>query len=398
LIDNENITPEKIVVATGAQRELDAINLFDPACPVEFIITVEALKEGWDCSFAYILCSVANISSATDIEQLLGRILRMPYAKTRTNAALNCAYTHVSSPRFGEGARALTDTLVQKMGFEPDEASTSLQLRLPGFDDFGSTNGDLFNRTPVLLETVDTEPDLTGLAPDVAERVQVEKRQDGTFTVTVKGEISDELEKRLVAATTPDRNDSFRASVDRHRIMHGRSIAPVARGEKFAAPVENAGGSLSAKAVDVANRKAPKGDGTSYDSRKIAKMARVYEIRSSEGIGKTEGEFRIWPSRSLGDGKVLGTRFPTDEVEALDHLGYGLIPGDSLPLILPAYSRSSEGVLQPIRMVKRLGCGCTLRADESPAGRALRVPGDLHHLLSFHTHQNLTDTMAATAR
>jgi type III restriction enzyme len=34
LIDNENISPEKIAVATGAQRELDAINLFDPACPV----------------------------------------------------------------------------------------------------------------------------------------------------------------------------------------------------------------------------------------------------------------------------------------------------------------------------------------------------------------------------
>jgi len=236
LIENENIAPEKIAVATGGQRELDAINLFDPACPVEFIITVEALKEGWDCSFAYVLCSVANISSATDIEQLLGRILRMPYAQTRTNAALNCAYTHVSSPRFGEGARALTDTLVQKMGFEPDEAAASLQQRLPGFEDFGSTNGDLFNRAPVLLETVDNEPDLTGLAPDVAERVQVEKRQDGTFTVTVKGEIPDELEKRLVAATTPDRSDSLRASVDRHRIMHCKSIAPVARGEKFAVP------------------------------------------------------------------------------------------------------------------------------------------------------------------
>jgi hypothetical protein len=52
--------------------------------------------------------------------------------------------------------------------------------------------------------------------------------------VTVKGEISDELEKRLVAATTPDRSNSLRASVDRHRVMHCKSIAPVARGEKFA--------------------------------------------------------------------------------------------------------------------------------------------------------------------
>jgi type III restriction enzyme len=47
---------------------------------------------------------VANIGSATDIEQLLGRVLRMPYAQNRANEALNRAYTHVSSPRFGEGA------------------------------------------------------------------------------------------------------------------------------------------------------------------------------------------------------------------------------------------------------------------------------------------------------
>lgn len=54
LIENENIRTERIAVATGEQRELDAINLFDPACPIEFIITVEALKEGWDGSFAYV--------------------------------------------------------------------------------------------------------------------------------------------------------------------------------------------------------------------------------------------------------------------------------------------------------------------------------------------------------
>ena len=105
LIDNENIDEGRIAIATGEQRELDTLNLFDPACPVDFIITVEALKEGWDCSFAYVLCSVANIGSATDIEQLLGRVLRMPYAESRPNQALNRAYAHVSSTRFGEGAR-----------------------------------------------------------------------------------------------------------------------------------------------------------------------------------------------------------------------------------------------------------------------------------------------------
>lgn len=235
LIENENIPPEKIAIATGAQRELDTLNLFDPACPVDFIITVEALKEGWDCSFAYVLCSVANIGSATDIEQLLGRVLRMPYAQKRPSDALNRAYTHITSQRFGEGARALTDTLVQKMGFEPDEAAAIVEQRqstLPGF----GVNADLFSRAPVLLETVDTAPDLTGLAPEVAERVQVETQPDGTLALTVKGEIPEELEQRILAAVPTERREALRASVHRHRITHRNSVAPVERGEKFAVP------------------------------------------------------------------------------------------------------------------------------------------------------------------
>lgn len=235
LIDNENISADRIAVATGEQRELDSINLFDRQCPVDFIITVEALKEGWDCSFAYVLCSVSNIGSATDIEQLLGRVLRMPYAQTRSQPALNRAYAHVSSPRFGEGAKALTDTLIDKMGFQPDEAAQAVENRqatLPGI----GTNPDLFNRVPVLLETLDTVPDLSGLAPEVAERVTVETRDDGTVTVTVQGEIPAELEQRLVASMTPDRQERVRAAVQRHRVTHLNSIAPAERGEKFAVP------------------------------------------------------------------------------------------------------------------------------------------------------------------
>ena len=48
-------------------------------CDVRFIITINALKEGWDCPFAYILASLADKSSAVDVEQILGRVLRQPY-------------------------------------------------------------------------------------------------------------------------------------------------------------------------------------------------------------------------------------------------------------------------------------------------------------------------------
>ena len=117
LIETENIPEDKIAVATGDQRELDAIDLFDPKTKIEYVITVEALKEGWDCSFAYIFCSVSKIKSATAVEQLLGRVLRIPYAKRRAHPELNKAYAHIAEPVFTEAAKALVDRLVD-MGFD----------------------------------------------------------------------------------------------------------------------------------------------------------------------------------------------------------------------------------------------------------------------------------------
>jgi type III restriction enzyme len=49
LVEQEKIPREKIAVVTGEQKELDGINLFAPDCKIDFVITVEALKEGWDC-------------------------------------------------------------------------------------------------------------------------------------------------------------------------------------------------------------------------------------------------------------------------------------------------------------------------------------------------------------
>ena len=112
LVNEQKIDEEKIAIVTGSQRELDDLNLFDPSCPIEYIITIEALKEGWDCSFAYVFCSVKQVSSSKDAEQLLGRVLRMPYAKRRVIEDLNRAYAHLASSRFSQAAQELTDSLI----------------------------------------------------------------------------------------------------------------------------------------------------------------------------------------------------------------------------------------------------------------------------------------------
>ena len=126
LLEQQKIPREKIAVVTGDQKELDGINLFAPDCPIDFVITVEALKEGWDCSFAYVFCSAATVNSKKDVEQILGRVLRMPYAKRRKEADLNRAYAHVSRASWPNAIKQLHDRLVD-MGFEDSEADAFIE-------------------------------------------------------------------------------------------------------------------------------------------------------------------------------------------------------------------------------------------------------------------------------
>ncbi len=120
LVKDNRIPEDQIKKATGEEYELDG-DLLAEDCSVRYIITKQALREGWDCSFAYVLCSVAEMSSATAVEQILGRVLRLPNVVKKENHELNYAYAYVSSLKFGETAKALQDALVHN-GFERQEA------------------------------------------------------------------------------------------------------------------------------------------------------------------------------------------------------------------------------------------------------------------------------------
>ncbi len=97
------------------------MDLFDRECCIRFIITQQALREGWDCSFAYVLCSVAEQKSARSVEQLLGRVLRLPRAKRKQREELNRAYAFATTTSFQNAANTLRDGLVNN-GFERVEA------------------------------------------------------------------------------------------------------------------------------------------------------------------------------------------------------------------------------------------------------------------------------------
>ena len=70
------------------------------------------------------MCSLAEQTSATAVEQILGRILRMPKAKLKQRTALNQAYAFVASANFNETARQLKDGLVEGAGFNRAEVNS----------------------------------------------------------------------------------------------------------------------------------------------------------------------------------------------------------------------------------------------------------------------------------
>lgn len=99
LVEN-GIPAEEIAIKTAEINEIKDKDLMSSDCKIKYIITVNALKEGWDCPFAYILATLANKTSTVDVEQILGRVLRLPYTKQSTSKFLNLSYVLTSSNDF----------------------------------------------------------------------------------------------------------------------------------------------------------------------------------------------------------------------------------------------------------------------------------------------------------
>ncbi len=113
LISELKIPDICIAIKTGRQDDIDGVDLFSPLCAIKYIITRDAIKEGWDCSFAYVLASIFNVGSAISVEQLIGRILRLPNAKIKNRSELNESYVFTSAERFQRAADAVINGMVE---------------------------------------------------------------------------------------------------------------------------------------------------------------------------------------------------------------------------------------------------------------------------------------------
>lgn len=241
LITNHGIPASEIVVATGDEKGLEQIDadfklgIADPACPVKFVITQKALAEGWDCPFAYILVSMASLSSATAVEQLLGRVLRQPGASHRHARALNQSYAFVVSRNFSDTAGALRDRLVAGAGFDRRDVAefvTAAKVEQARLDLEGHAGRVVVRPVAIILSE---KPDLKGVPKQVRDKVSWDGKLN---TLTISSPLTEDETEALKA--TVSSATAVAAIVEAAEISRTTAIeffqTPAELGERFRVP------------------------------------------------------------------------------------------------------------------------------------------------------------------
>ena len=229
LVEQLKVPAEQVAIHYGKiKNELpDNEVMRTKASPVRHVITVDALREGWDCPFAYVLCSVANLSAKGAVEQLLGRVLRMPYAKERGIEGLNRAYCYATGGTLQAAAGQLEEAIVES-GFTRFEAKHAVRVRDDGGP--GLWNQDAEPVSVVVQGSVDR----SAVPKDERDYLTVAEGASGT-ELRWTGPAMSGATAEVLSAALPD--EAGKKQVDRLRRMSaGEDATPAAMGEPLRLP------------------------------------------------------------------------------------------------------------------------------------------------------------------
>jgi len=202
------ILAEEIAIKTSNINEIRNINLLSRDCKIRYIITVNALKEGWDCPFAYILATLANKTSHVDVEQIVGRVLRQPHAKKHGFPLLNNSYVLTCSNSFWDtldniiaglnragfskqDVRVGTEDPVAEQAVMPETPHAQIELgeQAPASEEF--LDVDFGQLREMLQENSKDEPSV--VPPSVEEMIWQAQRQSEEYEIAVKESVASGL-------------------------------------------------------------------------------------------------------------------------------------------------------------------------------------------------------------
>lgn len=155
-------TEAQIAIKTSDKDDLKSpenIDLLNPACEIRAIITKQALQEGWDCPFAYVLCALAAGKEVRSMTQLMGRILRLPHVAKTGRDALDACYVLCHDARTGEVIKAIKQSL-------ETEGMGDLALSVQGGGDGAAAKPQTFRRRPQFSQLRIFLPRVTWVEPD----------------------------------------------------------------------------------------------------------------------------------------------------------------------------------------------------------------------------------------
>jgi type III restriction enzyme len=226
------IPEQQIAIATGAKDTLTNQDVMSPDCPLRFIITVDKLREGWDCPFAYVLATVREMKSSTAIEQILGRVMRLPNARKKTIGELNRAYAFSVSDHIGPALGSLRESLVE-IGFGKTEAKDMVVASPQGHE-----QEELFG-----LEGVEDCPEISVSVPEplAVESLSQEARsmityEEASEKIVVSAVMSTAVRKELESIyPTREGKAAVRQAFVASQKLRGTG-SPVQHGAKFEVP------------------------------------------------------------------------------------------------------------------------------------------------------------------
>ena len=111
LIDKCRVLEQQIKIKLSGTDEIGDEDLLSDMSSVKYIITKDALREGWDCSFAYVLTILAPKESQTALTQYTGRVLRQPYGEVTSIQSLNESYIFCTQLNVGDAIKKIKEGL-----------------------------------------------------------------------------------------------------------------------------------------------------------------------------------------------------------------------------------------------------------------------------------------------
>lgn len=131
LTQNLGVSDTAVRVKSSEKDELGNEDLLDESSPVRWIITRDALREGWDCPFAYLLVMLDNTRARTAITQLVGRVMRQPEARRTGRELLDRCYVYCQDVNVNAAVQHVKDGLEQEgMTGLDDEVQSRTQTQL----------------------------------------------------------------------------------------------------------------------------------------------------------------------------------------------------------------------------------------------------------------------------